>query len=71
MRAKDVGASGWRHAHSSRSRWTDGGKSGTPIVPLPAMEDSTGKSGARVDIARGWFRDRFLNWFLYWFLNWG
>jgi hypothetical protein len=66
MRAKDVGASGWRHAHPTRSRRTDGGKSGTPvIVPLAAVEDSSGKPGARVDVARGWFRD----WFL--FLNWG
>ncbi len=68
MRAKDVGTSRWRHAHSSRSRWTDGGKSGTPvIVPLAAVEDSSGKPGARVDIAGGWFR----NWFLVRFLNWG
>ena len=67
MRAKDVGAGGWRHAHSSRSRWADGRKSGTPvIVSLPAMEDSTGESGARVDIAGGWFLNRFLVWFLDW-----
>jgi hypothetical protein len=33
------------------------------------MEDSTGESSTRVDIAGGWF----LNWFLNWFLDrgWG
>jgi hypothetical protein len=31
------------------------------------MEDSAGQSGARVDIAGGWF----LHGFLAWFLNWG
>lgn len=68
MPTKDVGASGWRHAHSSRSRRANGRESRTPvIVPLPAMEDSTGESSTRVDIAGGWF----LNWFLVWFLDWG
>jgi hypothetical protein len=65
MGAKDVGASGGRDAHASRSRWTDRGKSGTPvIVPLPAMEDASGESGARLDIPGGWFWYRFLDWFL-------
>jgi hypothetical protein len=68
MRAKDVGAGGWRDAHSSRGRWADGRKSRAPVgVPLAAMKDSAGKSGARVDIAGGWFR----HWLLVWFLNWG
>jgi hypothetical protein len=70
MRAKDVGAGGWRHAHSSRSRWTDGRKSRAPVVvSLAAMEDSARKSGARVYVAGGWF----LHWFLFRFLNrgWG
>ena len=70
MSAKDVGASGRRHAHASWSRWTDGRKPGTSvIVSLPAMEDAAGKSGGRVDIGGG----RFLNWFLFWLLvcHWG
>jgi hypothetical protein len=33
------------------------------------MEDSTGKSGAWVDIAGSWFRNRILDWFLDWFLD--
>ncbi len=71
MRAKDVGAGGWRHAHSSRSRWADGRKSRAPVgVPLAAMKDSARKSGARVDIAGGWFLHWLLHWFLVWFLNW-
>jgi hypothetical protein len=68
MGPKDVGAGGWRHAHSSWSWRTDGRKSRAPVVvSLAAMEDSAGKSGARVDIAGGWF----LHWFLVRFLNWG
>jgi hypothetical protein len=68
MRAKDVGAGGWRHAHSSRSRWADGRKSRAPVgVPLAAMKDSAGESSTRVDIAGS----RFLHWLLVWFLNWG
>jgi hypothetical protein len=34
------------------------------------MEDSTGESSTRVDIAGGWLLNWFLNW-LIWFLDWG
>jgi hypothetical protein len=33
------------------------------------MEDSTGESSTRVDIAGGWFLNWLLNWFLDRFLN--
>jgi hypothetical protein len=67
MAAKNVGTSGRRDAHASRSRWTDRGKSGTPVVVrLAAVEDASGESGARVNVARGRFLYRFLRWFLDW-----